>query len=117
MRLHAEPGQAADLAKLKARIRTELDNVARTKALQGYEIPRDFIVETMPFSKENNLITDSSKPARGAMKKKCAAFYALASLADRPLEHLSYSMSLSCPSHLLRHSAACLCCSADVQSS
>lgn len=112
--MHAEPGQEnPDPANLKARLRTEIDNVARHKALQvlalghlqrmqhawhpflfvvsikapkcnqntphargglllskGYEIPRDLVVELTPFSKENNLITDSSKPARGAMKRK-----------------------------------------------
>ena len=30
--------------------------------LQGYEIPRDFIVDMEPFSKANHLITDSGKP-------------------------------------------------------
>ena len=38
--------------------------------LQGYEIPRDFIVATEPFSKANHLLTDSSKPARGNLKAK-----------------------------------------------
>ena len=39
---------------------------------QGYEIPRDFIVELDPFSKDNHLLTDSGKPARGKLKAKCA---------------------------------------------
>lgn len=68
----AENGTATDPAKLKAALRTELDDVARRKALQGYEIPREFIVEMRPFSKENHLLTDSNKPARGQMKKRCA---------------------------------------------
>ena len=58
--------------KLKAALRTEVDDVARRKALQGYEIPREFIVELHPFSKENHLLTDSNKPARGQLKKRCA---------------------------------------------
>lgn len=37
---------------------------------QGYEIPRDFIVEMDPFSKSNHLLTDSGKPARGKLKAK-----------------------------------------------
>ena len=37
---------------------------------QGYEIPRDFIVEMDPFSKSNHLLTDSGKPARGKLKGK-----------------------------------------------
>ena len=39
--------------------------------LQGYEIPRDFVVELEPFSKINHLLTDSGKPARGKLKAKC----------------------------------------------
>lgn len=66
----AENGNAPDTARLKAKLRTELDNVARSKALQGYEIPREFIVEMRPFSKDNHLLTDSSKPARGQLKKR-----------------------------------------------
>lgn len=61
-----------EAGKLKAALRTELDDVARRKALQGYEIPREFIVELHPFSKENHLLTDSNKPARGQLKKRCA---------------------------------------------
>ena len=38
--------------------------------MQGYEIPRDFIVEMDPFSKANHLLTDSGKPARGKLKSK-----------------------------------------------
>jgi hypothetical protein len=68
---HAENGEAQDPAKLKAVLRTEIDNVARSKALQGYEIPREFIIETRPFSKDNHLLTDSNKPARGQLKKRC----------------------------------------------
>lgn len=71
----AENGTATDPAKLKAALRTELDDVARRKALQGYEIPREFIVEMRPFSKENHLLTDSNKPARGQMKKRCAPLF------------------------------------------
>lgn len=37
---------------------------------QGYEIPRDFIVDMEPFSKSNHLLTDSGKPARGKLKAK-----------------------------------------------
>ncbi len=71
-----EPG------KLKAALRTELDDVARRKALQGYEIPREFIVELHPFSKDNHLLTDSNKPARGQLKKRCATFESHASVHE-----------------------------------
>ena len=62
-------GHANDL---KAKLRYEIDDVARRKKLQGYEIPRDFIVEREPFSKANFLLTDSSKPARGKLKARSA---------------------------------------------
>lgn len=71
MCLKAENGAGADAGQLRAALRTELDDVARRKALQGYEIPREFIVDLRPFSKDNHLLTDSNKPARGQLKKRC----------------------------------------------
>ena len=50
----------------------ELDDVARRRALQGYEIPRDFIINCEPFSKANHLLTDSGKPATGRLRATCA---------------------------------------------
>ena len=44
--------------------------VSHALLMQGYEIPRDFIVEMDPFSKANHLLTDSGKPARGKLKSK-----------------------------------------------
>ena len=57
---------------MKRRIRMELDDVARRRALQGYEIPRDFIIDREPFSKANHLLTDSGKPATGRLRATCA---------------------------------------------
>ena len=100
-------------AELKKALRRDIDDLARTKALQvpsldlplafcilwlcsggaccavpvqqihqavvsavalpwvqGFEIPRDFIVDREPFSKANHLLTDSGKPARGKLKAK-----------------------------------------------
>ena len=57
-------------AELKKALRRDIDDLARTKKLQGYEIPRDFIVDMDPFSKSNHLLTDSGKPARGKLKAK-----------------------------------------------
>ena len=57
---------------MKRRIRMELDDVARKRALQGYEIPRDFIIDREPFSKANHLLTDSGKPATGRLRATCA---------------------------------------------
>ncbi len=69
----AEALELGSVEQVKKRIRLELDDVARKRALQGYEIPRDFVVEREPFSKANHLITDSGKPATGRMKNMCAA--------------------------------------------
>lgn len=69
--LHAVRAEALELGNdeaVRKRLRVELDDVARKRALQGYEIPRDFIVEREPFSKANHLLTDSGKPATGRMK-------------------------------------------------
>ena len=44
--------------------------MARHKSLQGYEIPREFVIDWEPFTKASHLITDSNKMARGQLKKK-----------------------------------------------
>jgi len=74
-RARASRAEALELGsdeQIKKRIRLELDDVARKRALQGYEIPRDFIIEREPFSKANHLLTDSGKPATGRLKNTCA---------------------------------------------
>ena len=70
--VRAEALALGDEAELRRRIRMELDDVARNRALQGYEIPRDFISDREPFSKANHLLTDSGKPATGRLRNKCA---------------------------------------------
>ena len=46
-----------------------LQTVAREAGLQSYEIPRDFIVETTPFTLENGLLTGIRKLARPKLKE------------------------------------------------
>jgi fatty acid CoA ligase FadD9 len=58
-----------DVDSLKPLISDSLQNVARTAALQSYEIPRDFIVETMPFTLENGMLTGIRKLARPKLKE------------------------------------------------
>ncbi len=53
-----------DIASLKPLIGDSLKNVAKAAGLQSYEIPRDFIVETTPFTLENGLLTGIRKLAR-----------------------------------------------------
>ncbi len=56
-------------AELKPLITESLQDVARAAGLQSYEIPRDFIVETTPFTLENGLLTGIRKLARPKLKE------------------------------------------------
>jgi fatty acid CoA ligase FadD9 len=54
----------------KALVRREIDRIAGGEGLRGYEIPRDFILETAPFTRESGLLTDSNKPARAKLRAR-----------------------------------------------
>jgi fatty acid CoA ligase FadD9 len=54
----------------KALLRREIDRIAAREGLRGYEIPRDFIVETAPFTRANRLLTDSGKPSRPKLRAR-----------------------------------------------
>jgi fatty acid CoA ligase FadD9 len=56
------------VAELKPLIGESLQEVARAAGLQSYEIPRDFIIETTPFTLENGLLTGIRKLARPKLK-------------------------------------------------
>lgn len=58
-----------DSDALKPRIAESLQDVAREANLQSYEIPRDFIIETTPFSLENGLLTGIRKLAWPKLKQ------------------------------------------------
>ena len=58
-----------DAADLKPAVGESLQDVARAAALQSYEVPRDFIVETTPFTLENGLLTGIRKLARPKLKE------------------------------------------------
>src|SRR5690625_2227183 len=58
----------SDSAGLKTAIADSLQQVARDAGLQSYEVPRDFIVETEPFSLENGLLTGIRKLAWPKLK-------------------------------------------------
>jgi fatty acid CoA ligase FadD9 len=58
-----------DAESLKLLITESLQDVARTAGLQSYEIPRDFILETTPFTLENGLLTGIRKLARPTLKE------------------------------------------------
>ncbi|OLP02541.1 oxidoreductase [Mycolicibacterium porcinum] len=57
-----------DAGVSKEAISESLQEVAREADLQSYEIPRDFIVETTPFSLENGLLTGIRKLAWPKLK-------------------------------------------------
>lgn len=54
----------------KRLVRAELDRVAEAQGLRPYEVPRDFLLEWTPFSKENRLLTETSKMARPRLKER-----------------------------------------------
>ncbi|MGV0805074.1 carboxylic acid reductase [Mycolicibacterium setense] len=57
-----------DPGATKQQISDSLQDAARAAGLQSYEVPRDFIVETTPFSLENGLLTGIRKLARPNLK-------------------------------------------------
>jgi fatty acid CoA ligase FadD9 len=59
----------ADVNASKSAIADSLQNVAKEAGLQSYEVPRDFIVETTPFTLENGLLTGIRKLAWPKLKQ------------------------------------------------
>jgi fatty acid CoA ligase FadD9 len=57
------------LATLKPLIADSLQNVAKEARLQSYEGPRDFIIETTPFTLDNGLLTGIGKLAWPKLKQ------------------------------------------------
>jgi fatty acid CoA ligase FadD9 len=58
-----------DVDTLKPMIAESLQDVAKAAGLQSYEIPRDFLIETTPFTLENGLLTGIRKLARPKLKE------------------------------------------------
>ncbi|CAN5705237.1 thioester reductase domain-containing protein [soil metagenome] len=57
-----------DLGALRGLISESLQRAARSADLQSYEVPRDFIIETAPFTLENGFLTGIRKLARPNLK-------------------------------------------------
>jgi fatty acid CoA ligase FadD9 len=57
------------LAALKPLLADSLQSVAKEAGLQSYEVPRDFILETTPFSIESGLLTGIGKLAWPKLKQ------------------------------------------------
>ena len=56
--------------ELKPAISASLKEAARSADLQSYEIPRDFLIETTPFTLENGLLTGIRKLAWPRLKER-----------------------------------------------
>ncbi|MBB3752779.1 fatty acid CoA ligase FadD9 [Mycolicibacterium sp. BK634] len=69
----AEAAASHDAAELKALVGESLQDVARATGLQSYEIPRDFLIETTPFTVENGLLTGIRKLAWPRLKERYGA--------------------------------------------
>lgn len=54
----------------KSLIGESLQDVAKAAGLQSYEIPRDFLIETTPFTLENGMLTGIRKLARPKLKER-----------------------------------------------
>jgi fatty acid CoA ligase FadD9 len=59
--------------ELKSAIAASLKDAARSADLQSYEVPRDFLVETTPFTLENGLLTGVRKLAWPRLKERYGA--------------------------------------------
>ncbi len=57
-----------DVESLKPEISESLQEIAKDAGLQSYELPRDFLIETTPFTLENGLLTGIRKLARPKLK-------------------------------------------------
>lgn len=57
----------------KADIAASLKDAARAADLQSYELPRDFLIETTPFTVENGLLTGIRKLAWPKLKERYGA--------------------------------------------
>lgn len=66
------PSEATD-DELKALLRKEIHRLAKEHVLAPFEIPRDFLVERTPFSRENGLLTSLGKPSRPKLKQTYGA--------------------------------------------
>ncbi|MFF0625021.1 carboxylic acid reductase [Streptomyces sp. NPDC004296] len=62
--------QAASPDELRKQLGESLHQVARQAELESYEIPRDFLVETEPFSVENGLLSEIRKNLRPQLKDR-----------------------------------------------
>ena len=56
--------------QMKSAIRRSLQQIAKEHHLNGYEIPRDFLIETVPFSLQNGLLSELGKFQRPKFQER-----------------------------------------------
>ncbi|MFB6877485.1 carboxylic acid reductase [Streptomyces sp. NPDC056323] len=64
------PDGGAEPDSLKPLLSEALQQMAREAELNSYEIPRDFLIETEPFSPENGLLSESHKLLRPRLRER-----------------------------------------------
>ncbi len=62
--------QGEQTDQLKAALRQSMQRIAAEKHLNGYEMPRDFIIELEPFSHANGLLSEVGKHLRPMLKAR-----------------------------------------------
>jgi fatty acid CoA ligase FadD9 len=65
--------QAGGVDVLRPLLSESLQQVARDAELNPYEIPREFLIETEPFSSENGLLSEIRKNLRPRLKERYGA--------------------------------------------
>jgi fatty acid CoA ligase FadD9 len=56
--------------RVKSALHRSMQQIAAEHHLNGYEIPRDFLIETVPFSLENGLLSEVGKHQRPKLKAR-----------------------------------------------
>ncbi|HYZ54361.1 MAG TPA: carboxylic acid reductase, partial [Streptosporangiaceae bacterium] len=59
-----------DVEELKPLLSESLRQIAKDAELNSYEVPRDFLIETVPFSTGNGLLSDARKALRPRLTDK-----------------------------------------------
>ncbi|QLY29720.1 carboxylic acid reductase [Nocardia huaxiensis] len=65
-----EGAVGGDSAELKAALADSLRRIAKDAELESYEIPRDFLIETEPFTVENGLLSGIGKLLRPKLTER-----------------------------------------------
>lgn len=61
---------SAGSGEIKARLRRALQQIAEEEQLNSYEVPRDFLIETKPFTLANGLLSEVGKHQRPKLKAR-----------------------------------------------